>query len=97
MKTALSEDKGFICFEESLKYTLRSSSNHIKLASIYLPMHKIFVFFVILDVLRNPNNFCGFRGFCETKMINDKLKMNNSLLYIEKFLYVCRRLVKMNN
>ena len=48
---ALSGDKGFVCFEESLKYTLRSSSNHIKLASIYLPMHKIFVFFVVLDVL----------------------------------------------
>jgi len=42
--SALSGDKGFVCFEESLKYTLRSSSNQIKLSSIYLPMHKFSIF-----------------------------------------------------
>ena len=35
---ALSGDKGFVCFEESLKYTLRSSSNQIKLSSIKIAL-----------------------------------------------------------
>ncbi len=47
---ALSGDIGFVCFEESLKYTLRSSSNQIKLSSIYLPMHKFSIFFVVLGL-----------------------------------------------
>ena len=46
---ALSGDKGFVCFEESLKYTLRSSSNQIKLSSIYLPMHKFSNISLFLD------------------------------------------------
>ena len=47
---ALSGDKGWIPGIIS-KVNFQSDSSKLNLSSINLPMHKIFVFFVILDVL----------------------------------------------